>query len=292
MIIKELPIGAKVREQESGVVFLVAGHNHTGYAGTALITDCAIKLAAYDAAEPDNPDVGIREFGNGYYPDSNIHRWLNSTEENWYSPAHEFDAPPTRKNTDQGRLDAYEVPYYSDEAKYLEDFSYAVEPGFLTWFSKDFYNSLLEVNVPCFIEKEQRPYGPPDPIYIACRVFLLSGTELGFEYISLCPEGFRYGLFSDGRMRVCAPTAAAIKREEGYVYDDCGFYYWLRTPIAGMRGFAAIYQSDHKMGDYSRNATSRLPVRSICGVRPATNIRSDVNVTENPDQDSVYSFVF
>lgn len=292
MIISQLPTGTKVREEESGVVFLVADHIHTGYAGTALITDCAIKLAAFDAAEPDNPDEEIKENGSGYYPDSNIHRWLNSSLEKWYSPAHEFDAPPTRENTDQGRLDLYDVPFYSDEAKFLEDFSYEDEPGFLTWFPEAFTDSLLEVSVPCFIDKKQKSYGPPEPVYISCKVFLLSAAEIGFEFASLCPEGFRYGLFADGRMKVCAPTPAAIKRESGYIYDDCSFFYWLRSPIAGKRGAAAIYYSDHKMGDNGRNATSQLPARSICGIRPAANIRPDVPVSGTPDAQGVYSLIF
>jgi len=61
MEIKQLPIGAKVKEEKSGVVFLIADHNHTGYAGTPLITDCAIKLAAFDAVESENPDVEMKK---------------------------------------------------------------------------------------------------------------------------------------------------------------------------------------------------------------------------------------
>ena len=105
MILKDLLIGAKVREHKSSVVFLVADHNHTAYRGTALVTDCAIKLASLDAAEPDNPDKDMKEFGNNFYPQSNIHQWLNSNEVDWYRPAHEFDAPPVQENIDLGRQD-------------------------------------------------------------------------------------------------------------------------------------------------------------------------------------------
>ena len=294
MIIKQLSVGAKVRDDESGVVFLVADHNHTGYEGTALITDCAIKIAAFDAAEPDNPDSEMKEFGNNFYPDSNIHRWLNSSSEKWYKPAHEFDAAPTRANTDQGRLDIYEAPFYSKEAKYFEDYSYLDDKGFLSWFPKAFVDSLVEVRVSCFIDQEHKSHGPPNPIRILCKVFLLSGAELGCEYISVCPEGFRYGLFADGRMRACAPTPVAIKRDSGYVYNDCSLFYWLRSPAAGTRGFASIYYSDHKMAtaDMNMNATSQLPVRSICGIRPAMNIDSTIQVTDKPDQGGAHSFIY
>jgi len=63
------------------------------------------------------------------------------------------------------------VPFYSDEAKYLDDFSYAADPGFLIWFSEEFTDNLLNVSVPCYIEKEQRHYGPPAPIYILSARF-------------------------------------------------------------------------------------------------------------------------
>ena len=300
MILKDLPIGTKVREQKSSVVFLVADHNHTAYKGTALVTDCVIKLACIDAAEPDNPEAGQKEFGNNFYPSSNIHQWLNAKEIDWYKPAHKFDAPPITENVDHGRLDFYEVPFYSEEAKFVGDFSYRNDPGFLTWFSKGFVGSLREVEVPCHVDPVpgKVQHGPPIPHSLKAKVFLLSAPELGFEEAQPVTEGFRFPLFSDGRMRVAAPTPAAIRRPEDYVYDDCSMYYWLRTPVRGSSNMCLLYDSDHRIGDFkSTPISSRTPagptyVRSVCGIRPALNLDSGVTVSDKPDNDGIYTLVF
>ncbi|OGO24443.1 MAG: hypothetical protein A2144_01565 [Chloroflexi bacterium RBG_16_50_9] len=294
MILKDLPIGAKVREPKSSVVFLVADHNHTAYTGTALVTDCAIKLASIDAAEPDNPDEAKKEFGNNFYPLSNIHQWLNSNQSDWYKPAHEFDAPPVLENIDQGRLDFYDVPFYSEEAKFIGDFSYKDAPGFLTWFSREFVDSICEVNVPCYVDPVpgEIHHGPPDPVYVRSRAFLLSAPEMGFEKTRTGTEGFRLPLFNDTRMCVVAPTPAAIGKPDDYVYDDCSLWYWLRTPILGSATTAMIYNSDHRFGDYNSSPTGRLPVRAICGIRPALNLDSGVPVSDEPDTLGIYTLLF
>jgi hypothetical protein len=300
MILKDLPIGAKVREEKSSVVFLVAAHNHTGYTGTALVTDCAIKLAAIDAAEPGNPNQAQREFGNNFYPLSNIHQWLNADEKNWYKPSHEFDAPPVSENLDHGRLEFYEVPFYSNEAKFTGDFSYKDAPGFLTWFSPAFVASIHEVVVPCHLDPVPGKvhYGPPVPYDLKAKVFLLSAPELGLEEAQAVVEGFRFPLFNDGRMRVVAPTAAAIGKPADYVYDDCSLYYWLRTAVRGSSTASFIYDSDHRIGDYKCSPVSpRMPngpahVRGVCGIRPALNLNSGVTVSKEPDGNGIYTLVF
>jgi hypothetical protein len=294
MILKDLPIGAKVREQKSSVVFLVADHNHTAYTGTSLITDCAIKLASFDAAEPDSPDAAKREFGNSFYPLSNIHQWLNSSEADWYRPAHEFDAPPVAENIDQGRLDFYDVPFYSEEAKFSGDFSYKKDPGFLTRFSREFVGRICEVDVPCYIAPVpgEIHYGPPDPFLAKSKVFLLSAPEMGFEKTKTGTEGFRFPLFNDGRMRVVAPTPAAIGKPDDYVYDDCSFYYWLRTPVLGSGSDAMVYNSDHKVGDYNGLSTGRSAVRAVSGIRPALNLDSGAAVSGAPDALGIYTLLF
>ena len=293
MILKDIPVGARVREQKSSVIFLVADHNHTAYAGTSLVTDCAVKIASFDAAEPDNPDKSMKEFGNNFYPNSNIHRWLNSNEDDWFMPAHEFDAPPIVANIDQGRLDFYDFPFYSTEAKFIGDFSYKDTPGFLTWFSREFVESICEVNVPCYIEPKpgEVHVGPADPFYVKAQVFLLSAPEIGFEEIKTGIEGFRFPLFNDARMRVVAPTPAAIGKPDDYVYDDCSFWYWLRTPVAGSSTTAMVYNSDHKFGDYNAASTGQLPVRAISGIRPALNLDSGTAVSSEPDGSGVYSLL-
>jgi len=293
MILKDLTIGTKVREQKSKVVFLVADHDHVAYTGTSLVTDCAVKIASFDALEPDNPDKAMKEFGNNFYPVSNIHRWLNSNDVEWYKPAHEFDAPPVVENIDQGRLDFYEFPFYSSESKFIGDFSYKNAPGFLTWFSLEFVNNICEVNVPCYVEPKPDDvhYGAPDPFYAKAKVFLLSAPEMGFEKTKTGSEGFRFPLFNDARMRVVAPTPAAIGKPDDYVYDDCSLWYWLRTPVLGSSTMAMVFNSDHKFGDYNAVSTGQLPVRAISGIRPALNLNSGIAVSGEPDGSGVYTLL-
>jgi hypothetical protein len=291
MILKDLPVGTKVRERKSSLVFLVADHNHTAYTGTSLITDCVIKLACIDAAEPDNPDEAIKELGNNFYPLSNIHRWLNSSDTDWYKPGHKYDAPPVAENMDFGRQDFYDVPFYSEEVKLIGDFTYRDDPGFLTWFSGKFVDSICEVNVPCFIEPEPGviQHGPPDPFYVKAKAFLLSAPEMGFEKTKTGTEGFRFRLFNDARMRIAAPTPAAIDKPSDYIYDDCSFYYWLRTPVGGSSTMSMFYYAEHRMGDTNNMLTGILPARTINGIRPVLNLDSGIHVSPKPDASGIYT---
>ena len=293
MILKDLPVGTKVREPQSSLAFLVADHNHIAYSGTSLVTDCAVKLASFDAVEADNPEKDQQEYGNNFYPLSNIHQWLNSNETNWFKPAHQFDASPVLKNIDQGRQDFYDVPFYSTEAKFTGNFSYNNEPGFLTWFTREFVDSLCEVNVQCCVPAVpgERRQGPATSAYFKSRVFLLSAPEIGLEHSKNSAEGFRFSLFNDGRMRVVAPIPAAVGQPADYVYDDCSLFYWLRTPAPGSSDAAMIYNAEHRNGDTNGSPTGRLPARAICGVRPALNIESGLSVSDEPDMYGVYSLI-
>ena len=300
MILKDLPIGVKVRERKSSLAFLVAAHNHMGYRGTALVADCAVKLAAIDAAEPDNPDEARRQFGNNFYPLSNIHQWLNSSQRDWYRPAHEFDAPPIAENLDHGRLDFFEVPYYSEEEKYAGDYSFKDDPGFLTWFSAQFVESIHEVEVPCHLDPKpgEIHHGPPEPYKLKAKAFLLSVAELGFEDVQPVVEGFRFPLFHDGRMRAVAPTLAAIGKPDDYVYEGCSFYYWLRTAVRGSATASLLYDSDHRAADYKSAPVGGFTfsgpahVCGVSGIRPALNLDSGVRVSDGADANGVYTLIF
>lgn len=293
MTLNNLPIGAKVREKKSGLVFLVAAHNHTAYSGTTLITDAAVKIAAFDAAEPANPDTEKRENGNNFYPDSNIHRWLNSADAAWFKPAHEFDAPPSLTNITLGTVEFFDVPFYSEEAKISGDWSYDGEPGFLTWFSKAFVDKIIEVEVPCHYEPKPGEVfiGPPHPIDLRSKVFLPSVPEMGFEKQMNGVEGFRFPLFNDGRFRVVAPTNRALRKQDDYVYDDCSFFYWLRTPAPGSKSRCMIYASDHKITDQNGSSMASVPVNVVCGVRPVLNFDSDAAISTEPDENGVYDLL-
>lgn len=51
----------------------------------------------FDNKEPNNPSIEQKQGGNSRYLYSNIHQWLNSDKpaNQWYTPQHTYDAPPT-----------------------------------------------------------------------------------------------------------------------------------------------------------------------------------------------------
>jgi len=293
--IKELPIGAKVKEEKSGEVFLVADHHHTGYNGLLLVADNVVMYACMDAAEPDNPDKEIAEGGNNDYELSNIHQWLNSAEGQWYHPTHPYDAPPVDDNIDYGDQEAYEVPFFSDEAKFLGDYSLENKSGFLSWFSKEFVDALVVNDIPCYTPPlpGEIHYGPVPPKYIKAKVFLMSASELGYEDLRFGNEGSRIRLFNEPRMRVAVPTGRALGRGPEYVYNDIAFCYFLRTRLNGAsKNQFMVFASEHKVGDVNNVVLKGGYARSVNGIRPALCIKSDTAVTDTADENGVYTFVF
>lgn len=61
-----------------------------------LITDGIVFRGELDAKEPKNTKKSLQEYGNPYYPQSNIQQWLNSSAGagQWYKAQHSADEPP------------------------------------------------------------------------------------------------------------------------------------------------------------------------------------------------------
>lgn len=291
-MLKQLPIGARVREMQSGTIFLVADHGHTGWLGTTLVADRAAALACLDAAEPENPDAEVRENGCNRYSLSNIHQWLNSDQADWFTPAHAFDAPPTEEGQYPGRLDAYASPLYHDSARFTGPFAYDRKPGYLARFSEAFRAAIQPVRIPCCIPPDPDivHFGPPLPEYLECRVFLLSAAEIGLE-TDVRNEGSRLRLFLDARMRMCAPENAAIGRGADFVYKQSALTWWLRSPMADTGSMGKIFNAEHKFGDVAPIAMTIAPVCTVAGIRPALNLRSDTAIGPRDDT-GVYALEF
>lgn len=60
----------------------------------------------FDAAEPDNPNADIAQYGYNRWSKSAIRQWLNSdaAAEEWWQPQHEYDVPPDYANGLDGFL--------------------------------------------------------------------------------------------------------------------------------------------------------------------------------------------
>ena len=113
------------------------------------MTKNVIRKAAFDAAEPNNPDKYRKSDGNNRWSVSNIRQWLNSSgaANSWFTPKHEYDEAPT----------------------------YASEPGFLAGFSSDVLEHFTEITNTTALSA---PDGGGSETTID-RVFLPSYTEMG-----------------------------------------------------------------------------------------------------------------
>lgn len=73
-----------------------------GTSNCDFITKDAVDYLPFDAMERDSADEHTRFMGNPRYSVSNLLQFLNSSEESWFKPMHQHDAPPNRRNLDWG----------------------------------------------------------------------------------------------------------------------------------------------------------------------------------------------
>lgn len=284
----DLPVGAKVREEKSGYVFLVGEHNHSGYAGTTLVADNVVRAACIDAKEPSNPNEEERDFGSSNYSASNIHRWLNSSEATWYAASHEFDAPPVPENVENGDTHYFDLPYYCKDAKYDNDYSYAGIPGFLSEFSAAFVDRLYESLIPSTLVTAPEKL---ENILVRGKMFLMSLAESGFNFDQFGDEGTKIELFNDPRMRYVSPVPAAIGKPSDHVYIDAAWWYWLRTPLPFHHAMSMRMTMGHRGGSENHCIYSHSNPCNAEGIRPACNIDSNIALHEIPDENGIYTLL-
>ena len=259
MIIADLPVGTKLKERDSGLVFIVGEHGHPGYEGATLVADNIVAQACLDAPEASNPNERLRITGNNNYALSNLHMWLNSEGEDWYSASHEYDAPPD-ENSIARRPNFYDRRGYN---------AYADKPGFLSWLGESFKDAIYESRIPCINDDR-------DGIaYIRAKVFLPSTEETGIRTHDTIKEGCKIAVFNDYRIRYATPAPEALRAAQwrpAYFNADQMFWYWLRTPHSLDPGYA--YYA-HNTNPYS----FKFAGCPWMGVRPMLNIDSCFPVT-------------
>lgn len=259
MKIAMLPIGAKLADKNRpNIILRVAGRDLPGYPGTIVVTDSIIKQGCFDAQEPTNPDDRRRRWGNNNYPHSNAHQWLNADGPDWFKPTHEHDAPPIADHTYDG------------------DNPYMGEPGFLTAFSDAFKAALTEADIKTRVTDD-------DSIQtIKAKAWLMSATEVGFDKDG--DEGAPFPLFEEFRMRIASPTAEAVEtasyQPESFNPDE-GWYYWLRSPYSG-------HSNNVRLVNTGGSEAYLSAYHGSVGLRPALLLKSDISVSDEPDERGVY----
>lgn len=124
MTIADLKVGSKlvfgqygVGESASPIVWLKANKE------CEFLSECVLDIIKFDEQERNSPTNDHRYSGNGNYTLSNILQFINSYEDDWYEPSHDYDAPPGDYNRPIDRIGEY-----LHHAGFLHDFEdYEIE---------------------------------------------------------------------------------------------------------------------------------------------------------------------
>lgn len=272
-LLSSLPVGTVIKDTSTTyngkpILWKVMEHGHSGdpSGSTALVTKNIISLKCFDALESGNSDNDRKQYGNNRYSLSNLLQFLNSDAAagKWYSAKHSADAAPTNANVG---------------SNYNE---YDQEAGFLTNFSAQMKNALIEVTKKT-VKNTVTDGG--DYENVVSKIFLLSTTEVGLADENSIAEGSIYALFNTASERIAYPTAEAVSKSE-YTNTNLtaskAWRYYLRTPNASISYNVRRVNTDGSLGygnAYSGNY----------GVRPACAISSSTLVSDTADSDGAYT---
>lgn len=280
MRLRDLPIGARVRDQGGEAAFLVAAQNHPGYGGTTLLAEKVLGVRCLDGAEPQRRLRSIFErvwqFGSNDYGASNLHQWLNGDGADWFSPRHEGDCPPAAAYLRYG-----EQPYDG-------------LPGYLSGFSAAFREKLLESEVPVLRRTGQ---GRAELTEVRAKVFVPSRTELNKGDECGIPEGRPLPLLCDHRIFKAVPLESELKKhgrawnpgretapdDAPQIYDPkYGWWYWIRTP-SSLYAFLTRVASPYGAVSYT------YANNDVVGVRPMMNLDGEALVEGDGRIDETYT---
>ena len=166
-----------------------------------FLSESVLDIVKFDALERSNQVHDYRYSGNSDYRLSNVFQFLNSCEDDWYGPTHEFDEPPGVLTRPGERL-----------GEYLR------HPGFLNEFQDYEIESLSgSVNLPTianifgangeprfmlFNRKGYRGKPTTDLVYGRCGHGLEESSYCEYWAIDeTCRSGRQYFVGRDGSMR-------------------------------------------------------------------------------------------
>lgn len=146
---------------------------------------------------------------------------------------------------------------------------YDTKPGFLTEFTDDELSVLLETTLT--VAKNTVTDGGGSETVVD-KIFLASCTEVGFENENGIAEGVQFPIFTDD----------ASRRAQHNGSND---YWWLRTPYASSSRNVRYVHAVGSLNFYSAYG-------GYYGVRPLCNLKSDILVSDFPDEDGCYNIIF
>lgn len=147
---------------------------------------------------------------------------------------------------------------------------YDTEPGFLTEFTDDELSVLLETALTVAKNKVTDGGGSET---VVDKIFLASYTEVGFGNENGIAEGVQFPIFTNDASRIAQ-------------YNGSDVNWWLRTPSASSSGHVRCVR------DIGSGNLSDAAYKGYSGVRPLCNLKSDILVSDFPDEDGCYNTLF
>lgn len=279
--LSNLAVGSKVKfgkyqvntEEAQPIIWTIVAKNHVStpaYPSNSVTLHAAeiIDLRCFDAKEPNNTAFGRRDYGNNRYAVSNIKQWLNSraAANSWYSSQHSYDHSPNSS------------VYVNNGTQY------ASKAGFLSLFSDDEYNAILDTSI--LTAKPTEDGGGSETI--VTKVFLPSKTEVGCGQENFISEGAAWKYYESDSSRMgylttqCFGNTASSSKPDS---KDEAWLWWLRSADYSMTSNIRTIDTDG--GAITKNAYN-----GSVGVRPALNLSSSLLVSDTTDSDGCYTVMF
>ena len=279
--LSNLAVGSKVKfgkyqvntEEAQPIIWTIVAKNHVStpaYPSNSVTLHAAkiIDLRCFDAKEPNNTAFGRRDYGNNRYAVSNLKQWLNSraAANAWYSSQHSYDHSPNSS------------VYVNNGTQY------ASKAGFLSLFSDDEYNAILDTSI--LTAKPTEDGGGSETI--VTKVFLPSKTEVGCGQENFISEGVAWKYYESDSSRMgylttqCFDNTASSSKPDS---KDEAWLWWLRSADYSMTSNIRTIDTDG--GAITKNAYN-----GSVGVRPALNLSSSLLVSDTTDSDGCYTVMF
>jgi uncharacterized repeat protein (TIGR02543 family) len=258
------------------IIWKVIDKNHTGYPtnSVTLLTEKIIDLRGFDAKETGNANAKRVDCGNNRYLSSNLRQWLNSSgaASAWWTAQNPGDGVSGTNNADATPADAgmtYSTGYYDIQ-------------GFLSNFSPAELANILDTTLT--VARNTVTDTGATSETVVDKIFLLSNTEVGLANENGIAEGTLFSLFSSNAARIATATPQCIANTLSPSPSASGaaWYWWLRTPIAGLSHSTCGVEIDGKFYNSAANG-------GFCGVRPALNLASGLLVSDSTDVDGCYT---
>lgn len=279
--LSNLAVGSKVKfgkyqvntEEAQSIIWTIVAKNHVStpaYPSDSVTLHAAgiLDLRCFDAKEPNNTAFGRRDYGNNRYVVSNLKQWLNSraAANAWYSSQHSYDQSP-------------------NSSVYVNfGTQYAAKAGFLSLFSDDEYNAILDTSI--LTAKPTEDGGGSETI--VTKVFLPSKIEVGVSQENNISEGASWGYYTSNSLRKGHLAAQCFDNTSSSLKPDSkdeAWSWWLRSPEYSMTS------NVRTVLDTGQVSTKNSYNGSV-GVRPALNLSSSLLVSDTADSDGCYTVVF